>query len=161
MPSRVAPVSTWRLDRSIGRGLFHYGMRSYVGTLSWNANGRLDQFILSQPWHVLRAGAAPYWTVFPVQRCADAAAAWINSNGPFPRIDVALFNHGIASTGLAGAGRWQALAHAGERPGTLLGQRPGRFPADFAALTRAATALRRLPDGPPWPRLPIDLLADV
>jgi hypothetical protein len=121
----------------------------------------IDQFIQSQPWHVLRAGAVAYWTVFPVQHCADAAEAWIRAHGPFPRIDVALFNHGAESAGLADAGRWQRLTRAGEHDGELLGQRPRRFPADFAALTRTTSALRRLPAGPPWPTMAVSLFADV
>jgi hypothetical protein len=119
----------------------------------------VDQFIQTQPWHVLRSGAVPYWTVFPVERCADAAEAWIRRNGPFRRVDVALFNHGVVSEGLADAGRWRRITRAGQHPGELLGQREHRFPADFAALTRATAALRRLPDGPPWPLLPVTRLA--
>jgi hypothetical protein len=121
----------------------------------------IDQFIQSQPWHVLRTGAVPYWTVFPVQRCADAAETWIHENGPFARIDIALFNHGARSAGLAEIGRWQALTEAGQAPGTLLGQHPHAYPTDFAALTRATSALRDLPDGPPWPVLSVTRLTDL
>jgi hypothetical protein len=136
--------------------------------LAWRRGGGvprprlvIDQFILSQPWHVLRAGAVPYWTVFPVQHCADAAANWINRNEPFPRIDVALFNHGVASDGLADIHRWQTLSSAGHHAGTVLGQRHNRFPTDFASLTRTTSALRRLPDGPPWATMPISVLSGM
>ena len=121
----------------------------------------IDQFICSQPWHTLRTGAVPLWTVFPVQRCAQAAERWVREHGPFERVDVALFDHGVRSEGLAPVGRWQALAAAGERPGSLLGQRADRFPADFASLARMTPAFRRLPDGPPWAALPMDVLADL
>lgn len=84
----------------------------------------VDQFIQSQPWHVLRAGAVAYWTVFPVQHCAGAAEAWIGAHGPFPRVDVVLSNHGAQSAGLAAASRWQAPTRAGEPDGEMLGQRP-------------------------------------
>jgi len=103
----------------------------------------------------------PYWTVFGTQRCATSAREWIKENGQFPRIDVSLFNHGADSVGLADACTWHKLTRAGDTPGTLLGQRPQRFPADFAALTRAGAALRRLPDGPPWSGLSVDALISV
>jgi hypothetical protein len=121
----------------------------------------VDQFISSQPWHALRTGAVPLWTVFPVRRCLEAAERWVATNGPFARVDVALFNHGARSRGLAPVTRWQGLATAGDRPGVLLGQRASRFPADFAALARTTPAFRRLPDGPPWAALPVSALADV
>jgi hypothetical protein len=121
----------------------------------------VDQFIQSQPWHVLRTGAVPFWTVFPVEHCAAAAEQWINDAGPFRRIDVALFNHGVASDGLAGIHRWQALTRKGDEPGRLLGQSPGRFPADFASFARATSAFRSLPDGPPWAPLPVSALGGL
>jgi hypothetical protein len=115
----------------------------------------VDQFIQSQPWQTLRTGASSLWTVFPVERCASAAEDWIRDHGPFAQVHVALFNHGVASTGLADIERWRAISRSGDRPGRLLGQRPAQFPADFAALVRASSALRRLPDGPPWPLLDV------
>jgi hypothetical protein len=121
----------------------------------------VDQFIQSQPWHVLRSGAVPFWTVFPVEHCADAAEEWVRRAGPFPRVDVALFNHGVASQGLAGIRRWQALTEAGDEPGTLLGQHPNRFPADFGAFARTPCAFRRLPDGPPWSPLAMSAFGDL
>jgi hypothetical protein len=121
----------------------------------------VDQFIQSQPWHVLRSGAIPFWTVFAVERCAAAAERWIRDAGPFRCVDVALFNHGVASQGLAAICRWQALTYAGDEPGKLLGQSASRFPADFAAFARASAAFRRLPDGPPWTPLPVTALAAV
>jgi hypothetical protein len=97
--------------------------RTATAGLSWRqstglARPRLiiDQFIQSQPWHVLRAGAVAYWTVFPVQHCAAAAQAWIRAHGPFPRIDVALFNHGAQSSGLADAERWQGSPERANTP---------------------------------------------
>jgi hypothetical protein len=115
----------------------------------------VDQFIQSQPWHVLRSGAVPFWTVFAVEHCAAAAEHWTREAGPFHCVDVALFNHGITSRGLADIGRWQRLTNAGDKPGSLLGQSADRFPADFAAFARATPAFRRLPNGPPWTPLPI------
>jgi hypothetical protein len=115
----------------------------------------VDQFIQSQPWHVLRTGAVALWTVFPVVRCADRAEEWIRDAGPFARVDVALFNHGVASRGIADVSRWRALTRAGDRDGVLLGQSARRFPADFAALARATPSYRRLPDGPSWSSLPV------
>ena len=121
----------------------------------------VDQFISSQPWHTLRTGAVPLWTVFPVRRCVEAAERWVAAHGPFTRVDVALFNHGVRSRGLAPVDRWQALAAVGDRPGALLGQRAARFPADFAALARTTPDFRRLADGSPWAALPVGTLAGV
>jgi len=120
----------------------------------------VESFIQTHPWHVLRTGTIPFWTVFPVQRCADAAAAYLAAHGS-ARIDVVLFNHGVKSTGLAGIDRWRQLTKMGDERGQLIGVHPHRYPSDFSSLARTANALRRLPDGPPWSPLPIDQLAHL
>jgi hypothetical protein len=146
----------------------HLAERAASTALAWRCSLQeqppsviVDQFIQTQPWHTLRTGAVPFWTVFPVRHCADAAEQWLQNKGPFTRVDVALFNHGTRSAGLADIDRWRALTRTGRTAGAVLGQRPRAFPADFAALVNATAAMRRLPDGPPWPLLPITRLADL
>jgi hypothetical protein len=86
--------------------------------------------------------------------------SWVAAHGPFTRVDVALFNHGVRSP-RPRPGRPVAGAGGGRRSGALLGQRAARFRADFAALARTTPDFRRLADGPPWAALPVGTLAGV
>lgn len=43
---RVLPVRGWHIERTLGKELLAYGIRSYAGVLFWLTNGRLDQAIL-------------------------------------------------------------------------------------------------------------------
>jgi hypothetical protein len=104
----------------------------------------IESFILVDPLQVARTGAAPFWTMFPVQPSAQRVTSYLDQRPRFAVIDALLFNHGAESAGLADAATWRTLAQRGERPGHLLGSRPDRFPVDFAALARYGPALRRL-----------------
>jgi hypothetical protein len=111
----------------------------------------VESFALLDPFHVARAGAAKYWTLFPVQGSAEGASRYLDSCAHFSVIDALLFNHGVRSAGLADTQSWQQIVDRGARPGHLLGVRAGAFPADFASFARYGPALRRLPtaDQPP------------
>jgi hypothetical protein len=112
----------------------------------------LESFVLLDPFHVARTGAAPFWTMFPVQASASRVAAYLDSRAEFTVVDALLFNHGAESAGLADGRTWQALIERGGRPGHLLGVTASRFPVDFASLARYGPALRRLDAAPHPPR---------
>jgi hypothetical protein len=112
----------------------------------------LESFVLLDPFHVARTGAAPFWTMFPVQPSASRAAAYLDSRARFNIVDGLLFNHGADSQGLASARTWRALVDRGERPSHLLGVTASRFPVDFASLARYGPALRHLDSAPDPPR---------
>jgi hypothetical protein len=108
----------------------------------------LESFVMLDPHQVARTGAAPFWTMFPVEPSALLAQSYLDSRAAFGEVDALLFNHGARSAGLAAARVWQNLIARGQRPGHLLGVDAARFPIDFAALARYGPALRRLPSAP-------------
>lgn len=112
----------------------------------------VESFILLDAFHVARTGAAPFWTMFPVQPSASRVATYLDSRPQFTVVDVLLFNHGVESVGLAATRTWQELTHRGERTGHLLGVTASRFPTDFASLARYGPALRRLDNASHPPR---------
>jgi hypothetical protein len=98
----------------------------------------------------------PFWTFFPVQSAARALSDYLASTS-YDDVDVLLFNHGVESRGLADARTWQRIAEQARRRGRLLGVDPRAFPADFAVFARYTSALRSLPDGPPWSPLAVEV----
>jgi hypothetical protein len=105
----------------------------------------IESFVVLDPFHIARTGAAPFWTMFPVQPSARRVQEYVDHRPSFARVDALLFNHGTESAGLADGDTWQRLVASGSNIGRLLGVQPERFPLDFAALARYGRALRRLP----------------
>jgi hypothetical protein len=142
----------------------HFADRAAAVLADWVGTARprvlVESFIQVHPWHALRTRTVPYWTVFPVEHCADAAEHFLAGIDP-EVVDVVLFQHGAQSDGLATIDRWQRLTALGRRPGTVIGTHERRFPSDFGALARTAGRLRRIPDGPPWSPLPVERLRDA
>jgi hypothetical protein len=112
----------------------------------------VESFVMLDPLHVARTGAAPFWTLFPVRPSAQRVAEYLDTRAPFALVDALLFNHGTESAGLADAATWQGLVARATGRGTLLGVDPARFPVDFAALAAYGPALRRLPSAARPPR---------
>jgi len=115
----------------------------------------VSSFVVHDPWRTFVTGSVPFWTFFPVQSAADALSDYLTST-PYDDVDVLLFSHGVESRGLADARTWQRIAEQARRRGRLLGVDPRAFPADFAVFARYTSALRSLPDGPPWSPLAVE-----
>jgi hypothetical protein len=120
----------------------------------------VESFIVHDPWQVLRIGAVPYWTFFPVRSAAAALEDYLRRAEPYDEIDIMLFSHGVRSEGLADVGTWRRLAGLARRRGDLLGVDARSFPADFSVFARYGPALARLPSAAP-PFAPLDVTASV
>jgi hypothetical protein len=108
----------------------------------------VESFVMLDPFQVARTGAAPLWTMFPVEPSARMTQTYLDTRPPFDVVDAMLFNHGAESAGLAAGEVWQNLIGQGRQPGQLLGVDADRFPVDFAALARYGPVLRALPAAP-------------
>ena len=164
-PDLAADVAAW--CRATGRPLVRV---SYDGpqrpahavavTLrDWSGAERLvvPSFVLGDPWSTVNAGAAPFWTFFPVRPALRALADHLAAVPAYREVDVLLFNHGVRSEGVAGPAEWLDVARASGARARLLAVRPERFPQDIASLARYGPALARLPrDGRPWSPLRLD-----
>jgi hypothetical protein len=62
--------------------------------------------------NTVHSGTAPVRRV--CQGWLEMNWSWVAAHGPFTRVDVALFDHGVRSRGLAPVDRWQALAAVGD-----------------------------------------------
>jgi hypothetical protein len=56
--------------------------------------------MLLGPWWTLRAGAVPYWSVFPVQSSLAQVHHYLDTTQPYEHIQLALSCHGADSAGL-------------------------------------------------------------
>lgn len=119
----------------------------------------VESFVVLDPVGALRSGRVPFWTVFPTRPSLQRLQEHLAASPPYADAAVAVFSHGTRSIGYAPPAQWQE-ALGGAR---LLGGRAGRYPAEFAALSRYGRALRRdrprrpLPDAP----LPLSVLDDL
>jgi hypothetical protein len=104
----------------------------------------VDSFILLDPWWTLRAGAVPYWSVFPVQPSLTALEKYLGDAEPYDHIQLALFCHGVESAGVAAAGQWQEVLNRARVTGTFAGVSPRRYPRDFRTFFGFQAALRRV-----------------
>jgi hypothetical protein len=123
----------------------------------------VSQFIMVDPWWVLRTGTIPFWTVFSVESAHTSLKCYMTSawrdGRPFRSASAALFSHGTLSIGLVGAHEWMAtlssaslLTHPTHSfheeastasqvqvrddcaGGLLIGVRSDLFPRDFQSL---------------------------
>jgi hypothetical protein len=97
----------------------------------------VDSFMLLDLWWTLRAGAVPYWSVFPVQSSLAALRRYLDDAEPYDRVDLALFCHGVESAGIATADQWRAVG------GTFSGVDLRRYPRDFRTFFAFPDVLRR------------------
>ncbi|GAB3893440.1 hypothetical protein GCM10029964_070220 [Kibdelosporangium lantanae] len=104
----------------------------------------VESFLMIDPTRTLAAGLVPLWTMFPVGSAVQATVAHVRSApGRYRSAHVGLFPHGVESRGIAGPDRWRTALRGLELQ--FMGVDIRRYPADFAALVRYGSALRRMP----------------
>jgi hypothetical protein len=111
----------------------------------------VPSFVLGDRWRTIAAAAVPYWTFFAVQSALRALEAHLAAVAPYRSVDVLLFQHGVASEGIARPDSgWRSRAGTARRLGcSPLDSR--RFPHDVASLGRYGRALAGLPQATrPW-----------
>jgi hypothetical protein len=106
----------------------------------------VESFLLIDPTRTRQAGLVPMWTMFPVESAVEATAKYLRSaNGRYRSVHIGLFPHGVRSRGVAEPALWlEKLGGIGVDV-SFMGVDPRRYPADFAALARFGSALRRAP----------------
>jgi hypothetical protein len=116
----------------------------------WYAERRLpanrllvESFIVMEPYWSLRTGAVPFWTVFNVERSAEALEQYLGAREPFDEIGLMLFSHGVDSVGLASVERWRAALRRTRYRAVLLGVDERAYPRDFGVYVRYSAELRR------------------
>lgn len=120
----------------------------------------VPSFVLGDPWTTLVKGAVPFWTFFGVEAALASLRSYLDEAPPYRHIDIMLFQHGIASAGIAEPDSWLRVAEAHGAHARLLGLDPRRFPHDIATIARYGPALRDLPDATmPW--TPLDVHAAI
>jgi hypothetical protein len=137
--------------------------RSWLAGAGTTADRLLvESFLLLDPIRTLATGLVPLWTIFSVESALHTASRYLAVTNPgYPSVHIGLFPHGVRSAGLAEPDEW--IRRIGRyTEAELLGVDPDRYPADFAALVRYGSALRRLPPAPgPRPRPGSLALADA
>jgi len=117
----------------------------------------IDSFMLLDPWWTLRAGAVPYWSVFPVQPSLATLHRYLDTTEPYDHIQLALFCHGADTVGMATAEQWRELLDRARISGTFAGVSPRRYPRDFRAFFGFQNALRAVHPRHPIPEpMPVD-----
>jgi hypothetical protein len=121
----------------------------------------VPSFVLGDPWRTIGAGAVPFWTFFPVQPALRALDAHLAAVPPYRSVDILLFQHGVASEGIARPDEWLAAARRHGAIARLLAVDPRRFPHDVASLGRYGHALAALPRATrPWTPLSVTTALD-
>jgi hypothetical protein len=124
----------------------------------------VDSFMLLDPWWTLRAGAVPYWSVFPVEPSLDELHRYLDGVEPYDHIQLALFCHGADTVGMATADQWRGLLSRALVSGTFAGVSPRRYPRDFRTFFGFQEALRavepRYPIPEPLPLATLDAHLD-
>jgi hypothetical protein len=119
----------------------------------------VDSFMLLDPWWTLRAGAVPYWSVFPVEPSLDELHRYLDTAEPYDHIQLALFCHGADTVGMATADQWRGLLARARVSGTFAGISPRRYPRDFRTFFGFQDALRAVEPRHPMPGpLPVGAL---
>lgn len=117
----------------------------------------VESFVLLEPWHALRTGSVPLWTIFPVERSLETVRRHLDAVPPYDEIRLALFSHGTDSAGLATADQWRDVLRRARRRGVFAGADPQRFPRDFGTLVRFSDSLAAVRAGYPMPDpLPVE-----
>jgi hypothetical protein len=115
----------------------------------------VPQFVLGDPWRTVSTASTPFWTFFSVRAALEALDDHLDRSPRYRRVDLLLFQHGVASAHIATPDDWARVVR---RHGATVGF-PGldrrRFPHDIANLARYGPALRRFPPARhPWTPLP-------
>jgi len=134
------------LDRNPDVVLHHMHDRGLAGDRLF-----VDSFMLLDPWWTLRAGAAPYWSVFPVEPSLDELHRYLDSVEPYDHIQLALFCHGADTAGMATPDQWRDLLSRARISGTFGGVSPRRYPRDFRTSLGFQDALRAVEPRHPMP----------
>lgn len=114
----------------------------------------VPSFVLGDPWTTLNRAAVPFWTFFSVQPALESLRLHLARSEPYRRVDVILFQHGVASPGIARPEEWLSAAAETGADAHLLGVDPRRFPHDIASVGRYGPRLADLPRATrPWPVL--------
>jgi hypothetical protein len=117
----------------------------------------IDSFMLLDPWWTLRAGAVPYWSVFPVQPSLERLQRYLDNVDAYDYLHLGLFCHGVDSVGMASADQWRQVLQRARTAGDFAGVSPRHYPADPRTFFGFQQALRDLPDRHPIPEpLPLD-----
>lgn len=120
-----------------------------------------EQFVLLEPWWMLRTGSVPFWTPFGVERFAEAMERYLDSAEPYDEIYQMLFSHGTESAGLAPPERWRQILRRARREGRFLAVDEEKFPKDFGSFGRYHAEMEKLPGRVPLPGpLPLQRLDD-
>jgi hypothetical protein len=105
----------------------------------------VSSFVLTDPWRTINSAAVPFWTFFPVNPALRSFEQYLQSTPAFSDIDILMFQHGVASTGYAAAGRWLDAARRTGATTRLLAVDPRKAPHDIGSLGRYGAELARLP----------------
>jgi len=104
----------------------------------------VESFLMIDPTRTLAAGLVPLWTMFPVESAVQTTVDHVRSApGRYRSVHVGLFPHGVESRGIAEPERWRTALRGLDLH--FMGVDVRRYPADFAALVRYGSALRRMP----------------
>jgi hypothetical protein len=109
----------------------------------------VESFLLIDPTRTRAAGLVPFWTMFPVESAVQATADYLRAApGRYQSVHIGLFPHGVRSRGIAEPALWREELAPLVSELDFLGVDTRRYPADFAALVRYGSALRRMPQLP-------------
>jgi hypothetical protein len=111
----------------------------------------IDSFMLLDPWWTLRAGAVPYWSVFPVEPSLAMLRDYLDRTEPYDHLHLGLFCHGVESAGMASAAQWRQLLDRARVAGAFAGVSPERYPNDPMTFFRFRSAIRSLDRRHPMP----------
>lgn len=125
----------WYVDRGIPAGDLQVG-----------------SFVLLQPHLVIQRAEVPFWMAFNTEPSAEALERYLDTAGPFDRIGLTLFSHGVESVGVVPIDRWRSILQRAVKSGYFAGVDPHSYPRDFAVFARHHMALRRSIPYRPLPR---------
>jgi hypothetical protein len=111
----------------------------------------IESFILLEPRWTLLTGCVPYWSIFPVQRSAEALARYLDEPDTYDFLHLMLFCHGVESVGLVTVDQWRTILQRARVTGTFAGVDTRRYPSDLAAVFSYQRALRAVPARYPIP----------
>ncbi|MEV6495012.1 hypothetical protein AB0M20_41285, partial [Actinoplanes sp. NPDC051633] len=111
----------------------------------------VDSFMLLDPWWTLRAGAVPYWSVFPVEPSLSRLRRYLDKAEPYDHLHLGLFCHGVESAGMASAAQWRDVLSRARVSGSFAGVSPRRYPNDPLTFFRFRSAIRDLDRKLPMP----------
>jgi hypothetical protein len=104
----------------------------------------VPSFVLGDPWQTINLAAVPFWTVFSVQPALAALEQHLTESSGYRDAYVMLFEHGVASPGIATPHEWASTLRRHNITPHFLGLRRDKFPHDVAMMGRYATALGKL-----------------